>query len=215
MTREAVKNQLDYFVNELIDGSLEKFKPLAVLGLGFLPFNGLFKWLLRNPIRQEIAQFRVTYNKKFKFVLMYAEDLSEGDADFDEYRDEILEWDYFYQNYDGPRERQFARDLDDWAKKIAEDLQPVVENPNDDFWEAAREEFTQDEIMGKFTHAFSLADLLKEYEDGIDLRQPRHPVTFFIRLRYTGEALRALDETEAELLEELRRKTDEVFVGKR
>ncbi len=215
MTREAVKTQLDYFVNELIDGSLERFRPLAVLGLGFLPGNKLFKWLLRKPIRQELAQFRVTYNKKFKFVIMYAEDLSEGDADFDEYRDELLEWDYFYQNYDGPRERQFARDLDRWAEKIAEDLEPIVTSERDDFWEAATDEFSRDELMGKFSHAFNLSDILEEYKDDIHLHQPRHPLTLFISLRYTDEAIRTLDKAEDDLLGRLREKTDEIYVGKR
>ncbi|MFP4633325.1 MAG: hypothetical protein ACLFMT_07830 [Halobacteriales archaeon] len=211
MTRGGTKRQLDFFVNELIDGSLERFKPLAVLGLGFLPLNGLFKWLLRSPIMEEIAQFRVTYNKKFKYILDYAEDLANGEGDFDEYADEILAWDYFYQNYEGDRKEEFAEDLNAWAEKIGDDIAPIVASDRDEWWDAAREEFTEDEMLGKFAHAFSLSDLLREYEDDIDLRQPRHPATLFIRLRYTEEAIRSLSESEDDLFQRMQKKASEVY----
>ncbi len=215
MTRRGVKTQLDEWVNALINGSYRELKPLAVVGLGFLPGNGLAKWLMETPIREEIAQFRVTYNKKFKYVLEYAEELAENDsgdeANFEEYRDKLLEWDYFYQNYDGPREHEFAGELNDWAKKISEDLAPSVGHSSDDFWEAAEDEFTEDELMGKFAHALSLSDILREYSDDVDLRTPRHPFTLFLSFRYTDEAIRSLSEAEDELFQEMQDKADEVY----
>ncbi|MFP4174780.1 MAG: hypothetical protein ACLFSW_03255 [Halobacteriales archaeon] len=60
MTRHAVKKQLDFFVNELIDGSLERFRPWGVLGPRTVPGNGILRVIFGSQIREEIGHYRVT-----------------------------------------------------------------------------------------------------------------------------------------------------------
>jgi hypothetical protein len=213
MTRGAVKEQIDLLINEIIEKGLDEFKPWAVLGLGFMPGNALLKVLFGSQVRDELGSYRAMYNNQFRIVLDYAEDVvEEGEgASFEGYGDEILEWDVYYVNYEGDEDERFADDLVSRYEKIGKDLAPIVESDEDGFWEAARDAYDKDELVGKLEHAFSYTDVLGRYEDDIDVRTP--PVLLFLRLRYTDEVVRTLKKSEREVLEEMKRKADEVYDG--
>jgi len=213
MTKRAVKKKIDYIINELLEQGLEYLRPWGVLGLGFMPGNSVLMFLFGSQISDEMGQYRVSYNNQFGIILDYATELAEQDdpPDFEKYRDDVLEWDYFYKNYEGPvsKKEEFANDLVERNEKIARDLAPLVESDKDDFWEAAKECYTRDEIVGKIDYALNYSDMLKEYQDDIDVRTP--PILFFLRLRYTDEVMRALDKSQRDLIDSMTETADEVF----
>lgn len=203
--------KIDYIINELLEQGLEYLRPWGVLGLGFMPGNSILMFLFGSQIRDEMGQYRVSYNNQFGIILDYAEEIAEQDdpPSFEKYRDHVLEWDYFYSNYKGDREKEFADELMERNEKIANDLAPLVGSDEDDFWEAAAECYTRDEIVGKIDHALSYSDMVRKYESDIDVRTP--PVFFVLRLRYTNEVLRALEMSEQELIEKMTQTANEVF----
>ena len=77
MTRGAVKEQIDRLINEVIDTGLDRFSPWAVLGLGFMPGDGVLKLLFGSQVRDELSSYRAMYNNQFRVVLDYAEDIVE------------------------------------------------------------------------------------------------------------------------------------------
>ncbi len=211
MTRGSVKGKLDELVNELIDRGLEHLSLWGILGLRFMPGDSFLMFLFGSQVRDELGQYRAMYNNQFRIVLDYAEDVAEngGDAEFGKYREEMLGWDNFYVNYEGDDEDEFAERLSERYRKIGEDLAPLVASNEDGFWDAARDAYEKDEIVGKLDHAFSYADIVEDYADDIDVRTP--PVLFFLRLRYTDEVVRALRKSENEIFDRMRQKADEVF----
>jgi hypothetical protein len=211
MTRGAVKEQIDRLINEVIDTGLDRFSPWAVLGLGFMPGDGVLKLLFGSQVRDELSSYRAMYNNQFRVVLDYAEDIVEEgeDASFEDYGEEILEWDVYYVNYEGDKKERFADDLVSRYEKIGKDLAPIVESDEDEFWDAASDAYEKDELIGKLEHAFSYTDVLGSYKDDIDVRTP--PVLFFLRLKYTDEVVRTLRQSERVVLEGMKREADEVY----
>lgn len=211
MTRGSVKEKLDELVNELIERSLDNLSLWGVLGLRFMPGDSLLMLLFGSQVNDELGQYRAMYNNQFRIVLDYAEDVAEngGEAEFGKYREEMLSWDSFYVNYEGDDEDEFAERLSERYMKIGEDLAPLVSSEENEFWDAARDAYEKDEIVGKLDHAFSYADILEDYADDIDVRTP--PILFFLRLRYTDEGIRALRKSENEIFDRMQSKADGVF----
>jgi hypothetical protein len=210
MTKGCVKEKLDEIVNEMLEGGLEHLSLWGVLGLGFLPGESILMFFFGSQVRDELGGYRAMYNNQFRLVLEYAEDVAEdGEADFEKYRDETLEWDNFYVNYEGDKKEELGDRLAERYRKIGEDLAPLVASDEDEFWDAARDTYTKDEIVGKLDHAFSYADIVEDYADDIDVRTP--PLLIFLRLRYTDEVIRALREAENDIFRKMRERANEVF----
>lgn len=215
MTQTAVKNQFDSFVNEVIDGAYGSLKPWGILpGIPRgLPGNRILKFLLTPILQHELTHYRASYNHQYQLMVDYAQDLANGEADFDEYRDELLNFDYFYQNHEGtPAEReQMELALADRYLTMGEDMAPLVASDHDDFWDAMQAQYAKHRARRTIRHNFDYANILHEQKEHIYLYAEDPWIGLPFPFSYTGEVLTALDESEAALRSRLLGKIERIY----
>ncbi|MFP4632220.1 MAG: hypothetical protein ACLFMT_02130 [Halobacteriales archaeon] len=208
MGKEAVRNQLHVFLDDVMEYALQEFKPLAVIGLGFLPGNSIAKLLLSPLIKKELNVIKITLQNEFNTILDLSEDMKDGDSDPSRYRDRFLANDFFYQNYHGDRADEFEEVLEQRLEEVAEDLEPLLDAEADDFWEALVETYERGEAKDMLTYHFSFTEkLAKDFGDGMKL-------TFklgLIKFDYTNEAVRVLPYAESSLREQILERLDEEY----
>jgi hypothetical protein len=213
MTKRAVKNQFDVFVNEMIDGAYDAIRPWGIIGPRSLPGNRILKFLLKPVLQNEISHYRVSYNHQFQLMTDLAEDIANGQGDFDEYRDDVIAFDYFYQNHRGtPEDKElFESALEDRYLTIAEDVAPLVASDEDDFWDAMKDSYDKQEARKLLRHNFDYASILKDHKEHIRLWATWPWIDVSLPPSYTGEALVALDESESALRKRLLNRVEKIY----
>lgn len=209
MGKEAVRNQLHVFLDDVTRFALEDFRPLAVIGLGFLPGNSIVKLLMSPLIKKELNVIKITLQNEFNVILDLAEAMNEGDADPQEYYDRFLQHDFFYQNYDGSHEDEFRDLLEKRLEEVAEDLAPLLDAESDDFWGALVETHDRGEAKDMLTYHFSFTEkVVTRFGEGLVLDFKLMPLLVF---DYTDEAVRVLPEAEGYLREQMLETIDEEY----
>lgn len=213
MTKRAVKNQFDVFVNEMIDGAYDAIRPWGIVGPRGLPGNGILKFLLKPVLQNELSHYRVSYNHQFQLMTDYAADLANGEADFDDYREDILAFDYFYQNYVGPETEKdtFESALEDRYLTMGEDVAPLVASDEDDFWDAMKDSYDKQGARRTMRHNFDYASILQDHQEHIKLWATWPWIEVSLPPSYTGEALVALDESESALRKRLLNRVEKIY----
>jgi len=209
MGKEAVRDQLHVFLGGVTEYALEEFRPLGVIGLGFLPGNGVAKILLGPIIDQEISSIKISLQNEFNLIMDYSEEIAEGnDPDAGEYEDRFLRSDFFYQHYEGDRGDEFEEVMMQRLEEVAHDMAPLVEVETDDFWEALEESYDRREAEEVLKYHFSFTDkIVEEFGDGLNIRFDLGPIS----IGYTKEALRVMPKAEGHLRREIVDKLDEVY----
>lgn len=209
MGKEAVRNQLHVFLDDVTQFALEDFRPLAVIGLGFLPGNSIVKLLMSPFIKKELNVIKITLQNEFNVILDLAEAMNEGEPDPEDYYDRFLQHDFFYQNYDGPHEDEFRDLLENRLEEVAEDLAPLIDAESDDFWGALVETHSRGEAKDMLTYHFSFTEkVVNRFGGGLELEFKLMPLVVF---DYTEEAVRVLPEAEGYLREQMLETIDEEF----
>jgi len=211
MGKEAVRDQLHVFLGDVTKYALEEFRPLAVVGLGFLPGNSIAKVLLGPIIDKEISSIKISLQNEFNIIMEYSEQVAEGnDPDPEEYRDRFLQSDFFYQNYEGDNVDEFEEVMMQRLDEVARDMAPLVEVDTDDFWEALEEAYDRREAEEVLKYHFSFTDkIVEEFSDGMNIRIK----IGFIPISYTNEAMRVMPKAEGHLRRKIVEKLDEIYGG--
>ncbi len=209
MGKEAVRDQLHVFLGDVTEYALEEFKPLAVVGLGFLPGNRVAKFVLSPIIDSEISTIKISLQNEFNLIMDYSEEIAEGnDPDIEEYRDRFLQSDFFYQHYEGEKTEEFEEVMMQRLDEVARDMAPLVEVETDDFWEALEEAYDRREAEEVLKYHFSFTDkIVEEFGDGLKIKINIGP----IGIGYTDEAMRVMPMAEGHLRRELVDKLDEIY----
>ncbi len=209
MGKEAVRNQLHVFLDDVTQFALEDFRPLAVIGLGFLPGNSIVKLLMSPFISKELNVIKITLQNEFNVILDLAEAMNEGDPEPEDYYDRFMQHDFFYQNYHGPHEDEFRDLLENRLEEVAEDLAPLLDAESDDFWGALVETHDRGEAKDMLTYHFSFTEkVVTRFGDGLKLKFKLMPLLVF---DYTDEAVRVLPEAEGYLREQMLETIDEEY----
>lgn len=213
MTRAAVKNQFDLFVNEVIDEAYSSLRPWGILGPRGLPGNRLLRFLLGPILRNELTHYRASYNNQYKLIMDFAEDIADGEADFDDYRDELLNFDYFYQNHEGPPSEREAMKLalEDRYLTMGRDMAPLVAADEEDFWDAMQQQYGKHRARRTIRHNFDYANILTEQSQHVALYAADPWLGLPFPVSYTGEVLEALDASEAALRSRLLGKIQRIY----
>ncbi|MDY7083031.1 MAG: hypothetical protein SXQ77_11680 [Halobacteria archaeon] len=217
MTRKAVKDQFDVYVNEIIDGAFDQMSMWGVFHYGIrnLPGKHVFKLPFRPIINEDLAYYRSSYNNQFKLTLEYAGDIVNGEADFDEYRDQILAFDAFYQAFecDDKIRRVFEYELVERFRSIGRDIAPVYEHPSDDFWEATMDVYDYEEVVDVYERNFKYGEVLKKYQGCMNV--PSQGMPDFVPVTITKEAVETAFRGEQFLLSKINDKLHELYVENR
>lgn len=209
MGKEAVRDQLHVFLGDVTEYALEEFKPLAVVGLGFLPGNRVAKFFLSPIIDSEISTIKISLQNEFNLIMDYSEEIAEGNnPDAEKYRDRFLQSDFFYQHYEGDKTEEFEEVMMQRLDEVARDMAPLVEVETDDFWEALEEAYDRREAEEVLKYHFSFTDkIVEEFGDGLNIKIKLGP----IGIGYTSEAMRVMPKAEGHLRRELVDKLDELY----
>jgi len=211
MGKEAVRNQLHIFLDDVTEYSIEEMKPLNIIGLGFLPGNSFWKFVLSPLIKREINVIKISLQNEFNLIVNLGEEMAEDEnPDPEKYRDRFLASDFFFQNYHGDRKDEFEEVMMNRLEEVARDMAPIIEADREDFWASIAEAYDKHEAEEILAYHFSFTEkqIVNEFDDGLKLKfQLFGP----IRFDYTNEALRVLPKAEGYLREEMMSKLDEVY----
>jgi len=209
MGKEAVRDQLHVFLGDVTEYALEEFRPLAVVGLGFLPGNGVAKVFLGPIIDKEISSIKISLQNEFNLIMDYSEEMAENnDPDPEEYKDRFLRSDFFYQHYEGDKTDEFEEVMMQRLDEVARDMSPLVDVDTEDFWEALQESYDRREAEEVLKYHFSFTDkIVEEFGDGLKIRFSLGPIS----IGYTKEALRVMPKAEGHLRREIVDKLDEIY----
>jgi hypothetical protein len=209
MGKEAVRDQLHVFLGGVTDYAIEEFRPLAVVGLGFLPGNSVAKVFLSPIIDKEISSIKISLQNEFNIIMEYSEGIAEGEnPDPEEYKDRFLQSDFFYQHYEGDEREEFEEVMMQRLDEVARDMAPLVEVDTEDFWEALEESYDRREAEEILKYHFSFTDkIVEEFGDDLNIRISFGPIS----IGYTKEALRVMPKAEGHLRREIVDKLDEIY----
>ena len=209
MGKEAVRDQLHVFLGDVTEYALKEFRPLGVIGLGFLPGNSVAKLLLGPIIDQEISSIKISLQNEFNIIMEYSEEIAEGnDPDPEEYKDRFLRSDFFYQHYEGKNDDEFEEVMMQRLDEVARDMAPLVEVGTDDFWEALEAAYDRREAEEVLKYHFSFTDkIVEEFGEGLNIRFQLGPIS----IGYTQEALRVMPKAEGHIRREIVEELDSIY----
>lgn len=205
-SREAVLNKFEDFMEEIIDDALSEFEPLRIVNMNRLPGNSTAKSVVRPVIREELNFFRANIEQQFEVVMDYAET-----GNVDKNRRRFLRSDIFYQNFEGSERRQLERDLTRRMRNMGDDMAPLIETGEDNFWDAAVAAYDEDEAREMLPKHFAYTDTVREYQDDLSLTVEIGGRVLGTEIEYTDEAMRVLDIAETNLRNDLERRVEQVY----
>lgn len=206
-----MREQLHVFIDDVVDYVHSNIRPLAIIGLGGLPGNGIARVLMRPVITKETNKVKFALQNHFNTILNAAEEVDEKgveNVDFQKYYDRMLNAELLYQNYVGDREEEIKDDLKRRVREGAEDIAPLINTEADDFWEALVEAYELEEAKEVFEYHFRYYERMCEEYDGGEIELTTDTL---IPLNYTEEALRLYPQAEAMVRESLHEGYDEEY----
>ncbi|MFP4632513.1 MAG: hypothetical protein ACLFMT_03640 [Halobacteriales archaeon] len=195
MTERAVRSKLLRFVHVAALHSLDELDPFNVINVDLDMSSSALKEFFRSELRQETARIKARFQEQTEVIVDYAAE----DGGAEDYLDDYLASDLYYQAYDGEKETDFRDDLLDYLRTTGDNLRPVVESPEDDFWDAVLDVYTGPEALEVFDYHFDRSRIVRDYVEGLDLRMQVDTGLPIGELEYTEESLRIYASGEDEL----------------
>ncbi|SDJ19367.1 hypothetical protein SAMN05216226_10165 [Halovenus aranensis] len=230
MTREAVVEGFEYFLDEAIDATMAEFSVSRALrngsrgptGLAVDRLLGNAGALQRRVVEPELEAYRQQTLAQFGVVLDYV----EADASFETYRDEILEAgalaDSIRPDLSSERRRAVESSLLTHHRELGEAVEPLVHSSRRDFWTAAATELERAEAERLVNEHFPFTGPLREHRDAFEMvagfdaatvlgSVPRFLPAPSFEVEYTDEAIRAMYRAEQSVVRAAERDIQERF----
>ncbi len=226
MTRTAVEEGFEYFVDEVSETTLEEFSVARALRGGSRGSTGAVvdsllkssETLHRRVVQPELESYRRQTLDQFGVVL----DAVESDEAIDTYREKILESGPVGESIraDIPPERQ--REVKDHLlthhRGVGEAVEPLIDSDEDDFWEAAATALTRAEARTLVREQFPFTGPLRRHRDALRMETTVDVAavvggiatmlpTTTLEVEFTDEAIRAMYRAEQSVVQ---RATDEI-----
>jgi hypothetical protein len=219
MTRAAVEDAFEEFIDDIVEIAYREFDVVAALR-GESTAGGRFVSQLvknssaldRHVVRPELRAYKRDALRQFQPILDYAAD---PDADFADYRDVILDHDpsIEYVREDVPADsQQAAREaILDHHRSLGEAARPLVRSDHDEFWAAVEAELTGDEARSLIESHFGFTDPIRTHRNAFAYRTELDPGEVLggplagaapsLTLDYTDEVLRVMDRAERTIID--------------
>lgn len=230
MTREAVVEGFEQFVDDAIEQTAVEFSVSRVLRQGVRgPGGAAVDRLVSNSdlvwdqvVQPELDSYRRQTVAQFEVVL----DWVESDEAIDAFREEILATgtfaDAIREDLSPERRDRVTDRLMTHHSELGNAVRPLVHAPESSFWAAVQSEFTREEAAHLVEEQFAFTGPLREHRDafklatGIDaddllggLAGVFGPST--IEVEYTDEAIRSMRRAERSVIREARRELARQF----
>jgi len=230
VTRDAVVQGYERFVGDAIERTVEEFSLTRALQNGAeTPGGGFVDRLLKNSeqvrrrvVQPELATYRDRAFEQFDILLEYV----ESDEDIEAYRETLVAAGAFENELreDLPKDRreEVLGFMLDRYERFGDALVPLLESPEDAFWDAAVTALSADEARALVEEHFRYTRPLREYPDAFRLATTVDATDVFgpfgllagsITVVYTEEAIRATAAAEEAVIRDAKREIDERFDG--
>ena len=228
MTREAVVEGYEWFLDDAIEQTVEEFSLGRAVQNGVeTPGSGLVDGVLKNSeqirrtvVQPELERFRDRAFEQFDVLLDYA----ESDAEIEAYREPLTSVGAFETELrdDLPAERR--EEVLDFTlarhERFGDALVPLLESDETGFWAAAVAALTADQARELVEEQFRYTEPLRKYPDAfelattVDLSDVLGPLGLLagsVTVVYTEEAIRATAAAEKTVIQNTRREIDRRF----
>lgn len=232
MTRDAVMDGFERFVDDAIEGTAAEFSVSRVLRQGVRgPGGATVDRLLKHSdllwdrvVQPELDSYRDQTVAQFAAILDYAESSDDVEA----HRDEILGAGTFAaairDDLPAERRRRVEDRLLAHHESLGDAVVPLIESPETDFWDAARATLDAAEALDLIEEQFAFTAPLLEHRDAFELATTIDLSALLgglgglltpsrIEIEYTDEALRAMRRGERQVIAEAKRELDRRFDG--
>ncbi|MDY6780029.1 MAG: hypothetical protein SV760_05705 [Halobacteria archaeon] len=208
MTKDAVRNELDDYVHQVARRSLDEVNPLNVLDANTSLSGGAIKEAMRGDIRQEMIGIKSSFQNQCRLMVE-----SAADDAADDYFEEFLESDVFYQNYQGDDEsaERFKEDLGEYFDDISQGMKPVVESDEDEFWDAFVDVYEKEEALEVLHRLFNRSEIVQKYADGMVMMMDLDTGLPIEEIEYTQESLRVFEVAEKYLRDMIEEEAEKAY----
>ena len=195
MTEKAVKKEFDGYVKSVSLKALDELDPTQVVDVNLPPDR--IKSLLRDEIRQEMARVKTGFQEQTDLIV---ETAAKGETT-EEDKSKFLELDLYYTNYFGDEDRteQFGEELTEYFVETVENVAPLVASDEDDFWDAVKDIYDEDEAVEVLQSYFSRSNILEKYTDEMVLTMALDTGLPIEEVEYTEESVRVFAAGEREM----------------
>lgn len=231
MTREAVEEGFEYFLDEVVEASMEEFSvSRAVLDGARGPGGAMVDTLLRRSetlhrrvVRPELESYRRRTVEQFGLVL----DCVENGETVEDNRERVLEAGVVADSIrdDVPRDRRerVTDDLLAHHRALGRAVEPLLDSPESAFWAAATSELSRAEAETLVGEQFAFTGPLRAHRDALEMVTTVDPVEVVgpvarltgpdpsFDVEYTDEAIRALYHAQRAVTADAEREIDRRF----
>jgi len=227
MTRDAVESGFETYLSTFVDETYAAFDVAAVLRGSSSGGSRAVSKLLKNSrplerhvVRPKLREYQRTVMRQFEPILEYA----GADADFETYADAVLNrdpyWDALRTDVRGERRAEIRDRLLERQRALGDDIAPVVAADSDEFWAAVGEAYDREQARQLVEQHFAFTTPLEEYQDAFAFQLKIDPGDVLgglaralptLDVEFTGEALRAMQRAEGEVLPDAKSELDSVY----
>ncbi|SHG83375.1 hypothetical protein [Halobaculum gomorrense] len=224
MTRAAVEEGFERFVEDAVRATYEEFSVVNALRGGNRPPGVTERLLKRNEllerrvVRPELDDYRDRVLAEFHAAL----DAVESEEPFEAHRDRILAHDAYAlamrSDLSDDRSEEIRDALLARQRRLVEDVEPLLDSDEDDFWNALADVFTVDRALRFVDERFEFTEPMARYPDAFRLAVTIDPGELLggvggllagglpeMRVEFTDEARRAMRRAETRVREETTR----------
>jgi hypothetical protein len=231
MTRDAVAEGFDLFLDRLVDRAYREFDTVAALTGASGPGSGVVDSIVSNSrlveervVEPELRAIRRSADEQFESLLDVAAD---PDTSFEAVADDLLAADVFVDALcdDLPAARRTAIEDRVLARHqdLARAVEPLVESEETAFWAALHDAFERETAVDLVESQFALADPVLDEADAFRFETTVDPGEVLdapltgaippVTLEYTDEAFRAIRRAQDQVVEETTREIRRRFDG--
>lgn len=231
MTREAVRDGFERFVDHAMDATAETFDVGRALRNGTRgPGGALVERLLndsgtlqRQVVQPELEFYHERTLRQFDVVLDYA----AGDAAIDAYRSELLDADPYADairaDLSAGQKEQVRDRLVERQRRLGDAVAPLVASSETDFRDAVRAELAREEAAALVEDHFAFTRPLREHRDAFRLTTRFDAGDVLgglvgtlgsfptVEVTYTDEALRAMRRAEDAVVDRTLDELDRIY----
>lgn len=232
MTRAAVRAGFDRFVNDAVEATAEHFDVARALRRGIDgPGGSVVDRLLNDSdaVRKRVVEPElVTYRRRVVAQFDAILDFAESDAGIDAHRESILERDPFARgirsDISAERREAIVEGLLERHRRLGEAAAPLIDAPEDDFWDAVRSTLDRETAERLVEERFVITGPVRNHTDAIEMATTIDPGDVLgglggllggglptLTVEYTDEAIRAMEQAERAVIAEAKREIDRRF----
>ncbi|WP_277555349.1 hypothetical protein [Halobaculum limi] len=230
MTRAAVEEGFERFVEDAVRATYKEFSVVNALRGGNRPPGVTEQLLKRNEllerrvVRPELDDYRDQVLAEFYAAL----DAFESDDPFETHREEILGHDAYAlamrSELSADRREEILDALLARQRGLIEDVQPLLDSDEDEFWPALEDGFTLDQALQFVDERFEFTEPMARYPNAFRLETTLDPGELLggvggllagglpeVRVDFTDEARRAMRRAETRVREDTTREVQRLL----